>query len=56
MSVNDTTIRAVIVERRRRMRSYPEGNDVFWNIIEYGFVLFCVCSIVICACIAGGVK
>lgn len=38
------------------MKSYPEGNDFLWAVIECGFAAFCVGAIAICALIAGGVK
>lgn len=56
MSVNDTMIRSAFAENRRRMRSYPEGDSLFWRIVEFGFVLFCIGCIAACALIAGGVK
>lgn len=39
------------------MKEYPEGNGLYWAIIEYGFAAFCIGSIAICVLIAcGGAK
>lgn len=39
------------------MNNYPEGNGLYWAIIECGFAAFCVGAIAICVIIAcGGVK
>ena len=39
------------------MKEYPEGNGLFWAVIEYGFSAFCAASVAICIIIAcGGAK
>ncbi len=39
------------------MKEYPEGNGLFWAVIEYGFAAFCAASVAICIIIAcGGAK
>ena len=39
------------------MKEYPEGKNLFWAVIEYGFAAFCAASVAICIIIAcGGVK
>ena len=56
MSITPDMIRAALAGKRRRMRAYPEGNDILWRIGEYGFAAFCIASIIICLLIIGGVK
>ena len=39
------------------MRSYPEGNGLFWAIVECGFTVFCALAIIACLLMAiGGVR
>ena len=36
------------------MKEYPEGDDRFWAVIEYGFAAFCAASVAVCLAIAFG--
>lgn len=48
MSLNDSHIRQMF-GAARRMRNYPEGDDLGWAIVEGLFALGCIGTLAICA-------
>lgn len=57
MSLNDSHIRQLLAAKKtRRMRNYPEGSNLAWNLIDGAFAVWCVGVLAICVAVACGVK